>query len=920
MADIPQLEGQARPLPQPAGGLASYRPDFGGGEQLGQAIEQAGSNISAGGNALEARAKIEQEKIDTLKAEDAFTQLRQTQLDLTVGKDGYANLKGAAAVNTPVYQVYTQKYQDAQQQLEGTLKNSEQLNKFRQRANIAYSQMQENILRHTASEADSYAKEVTDGILQTEVRQATANWESPQDIAVSLTRIDAAIKAQAERSGWPTEFTEAAKLKADGQVHSAIIGQALASGNLVYAKEWYDKHQSDIDAPTAKALETATKNAFQRQINAQYDNAFLAARDDPKQLRALETSVLKDQSLDDTRKNVVHGRILSRMDVLEKRAQMDQDRSEKYIQRAMGKIDSITKSGYEAPTEDVMNLFNLSRGTPMQGEVDQMIAGMNMTRQFRLLSPADQAAELNRMVGAARSGQLVADNMSTFVALRQAIQGRESDGSTNPDSVVSPQGATGKMQITEDTFKQYAGPGESYQNENHRVNAAVRKLADDFQYYGGDIERTAAAYIGGRGSVGPNGVYENAKPDALGTTPKAYAAQVKARVANIMRSTAGVRFDIGLIKNLEAMHEAQKKDIQNDFVTYAVRQGLVKPDDAAAKPLDMSKPESLDYVALQRRIEVANAGAVQYGAPIKPLTEAERDVAVTQLRRLPAEGKAKWMSDVLKAASNNAGSVVAGARNDEGGIMAFQGIMSQIAPDEPVLAHAGVLAARSGPDGQGKRIAELMLQGNEILRPSPKTDGKPDSGKLLPQPPEAKMRLDFDTNTRDAFASNIPARNAAFQSAQAVYAALSAKAGDKNTVELDSARWQQAITMAVGNVHDWNGKYTVLPQGMEYGPWKDGLYERIAATIASGRMDPSITAAKMRNMTLLPSGDGKYVFYEGDKALVDKTGRPVVADFTKPVPWTPPQTVPAAPVPTNPGQIAAENAGAYYGTPRRTAR
>ena len=108
-------------------------------------------------------------------------------------------------------------------------------------------------------------------------------------------------------------------------------------------------------------------------------------------------------------------------------------------------------------------------------------------------------------------------------ALVKAIRQRESGGDSR---AVSPQGARGAMQIMPATFRQYAKPGESYENEVHRQAAAIRKLTDDFQFYGGDVAKTAAAYIGGRGAVMPDGTIRADVADAHGTSPRQYVDDI----------------------------------------------------------------------------------------------------------------------------------------------------------------------------------------------------------------------------------------------------------------------------------------------------------------------------------------------------------------------------------------------------------
>lgn len=117
--------------------------------------------------------------------------------------------------------------------------------------------------------------------------------------------------------------------------------------------------------------------------------------------------------------------------------------------------------------------------------------------------------------------------------LVHAISGVE-NGSGDPNAV-SVQGASGRMQIEPGTFDRYKMPGEVYSNDNDRVAAAIRKIKDDYNYYGGDLGQTAAAYIGGRGAVRDDGTIRDDVSDALGTTPAAYADKVLGKIDNLPR-------------------------------------------------------------------------------------------------------------------------------------------------------------------------------------------------------------------------------------------------------------------------------------------------------------------------------------------------------------------------------------------------
>lgn len=75
-------------------------------------------------------------------------------------------------------------------------------------------------------------------------------------------------------------------------------------------------------------------------------------------------------------------------------------------------------------------------------------------------------------------------------------QQESSGGKTAPDN---------PMQIQQGTFKQFAQPGESWNNVSDRTTVANRVLAGYQQKYGGDLGRIATAYFSGEGNVAPAG-------------------------------------------------------------------------------------------------------------------------------------------------------------------------------------------------------------------------------------------------------------------------------------------------------------------------------------------------------------------------------------------------------------------------------
>lgn len=348
------------------------------------------------------------------------------------------------------------------------------------------------------------------------------------------------------------------------------------------------------------------------------------------------------------------------------------------------------------------------------------------------------------------------------------------------------------------------------------------------------------------------------------------------------------RADLTMMTRLRSIYEAQQKAVRDDPISFAVRQGQVDPGDTAARPLDLSKPETLGP-QLAERATLARSLSSRYGSPLKVLTKEESDALVGALKNASAADRSKYIGSLSRALADDP--------------QAYKAVMAQIAPDSPTTAIAGAYAANNFRDPKGKMVSDLILRGQDILQPKRKEDGSPDRGKLWPMPSDTDLRKAFQSYERDAFAGLPQARSDYYQAAQAIYAAKSADAGDSTGV-LDSKRWEESIKLATGGVERWNGKATVMPYGMTRGEFRDGLKLRIDALAASGNIDPAVTSGKLWDMPIEIIGDGRYVFRAGDGVMVGNDGRPLVVDFNQ---------APPLKLPTQPAAMGETPAGAVTG-------
>ena len=113
------LDLGARPTPTPGAPSAGYNPTTGAETAPGLALARLGAEMGSSANEIYAAVKLEQDRNDTLRAEDAFNQLRERQLDLTIGEqNGFANLKGEKAVKSTMMTDYPASYGQAVKEIE----------------------------------------------------------------------------------------------------------------------------------------------------------------------------------------------------------------------------------------------------------------------------------------------------------------------------------------------------------------------------------------------------------------------------------------------------------------------------------------------------------------------------------------------------------------------------------------------------------------------------------------------------------------------------------------------------------------------------------------------------------------------------------------------------------------------------------
>jgi len=319
------------------------------------------------------------------------------------------------------------------------------------------------------------------------------------------------------------------------------------------------------------------------------------------------------------------------------------------------------------------------------------------------------------------------------------------------------------------------------------------------------------------------------------------------------------------LEKVRRFTERSVKLLNDSPLDYAVAR-----DGAKVEPLNITDPASWAG-NLANRTAVLTEQAKRTGVAPKGLFPQEV-AALTQMMR---EAPVAQRSQILTA-----------LRQGFGDDRIYRATMQQIAPDDPVTAVAGVAAGRGLESARDRALADVILRGQQALRPNKKEDGSPGKGGLLPMPKDDLLLREFESYARDAFAGHEQARNAYLQTARAIYAAKAVEAGDF-TGNLDSSRWREAMQLATGGIEKVNGKRVVLPWGHTKAQFEDGLDARVKRVVDAGVLADGMSAATLRSLPLEVAADGKYVFRAGDGIVVGKDRRPIVIDFNEPLPYVP---------------------------------
>ncbi|MES1993188.1 MAG: hypothetical protein V4457_06185 [Pseudomonadota bacterium] len=358
----------------------------------------------------------------------------------------------------------------------------------------------------------------------------------------------------------------------------------------------------------------------------------------------------------------------------------------------------------------------------------------------------------------------------------------------------------------------------------------------------------------------------------------AYVQQEGAR----LEAGGGDMKDIAFYTRLKTAVEKNVQTLTQSPLLYnAQRTGV---DTAPIDLNNLSTPEGTQTIAAQIQERATTIAAMQkrFGSMVqnKPLLPQE----ASTLASLIDKGTPAQTAGLFGTLRNAAGS-------DE----TYRALIQQVAPDSPVKALAGLLAAKQrdltlqrhwiGSDvvASSPDVARTLLEGDSLLNPGKDAkgqDGKPKASLYLPT--DNTLQADFQDQVGTAFADRPGAAQIAFQAVQSYYVGKASQTGRlaANNKDIDSKILKEAITATLGTVVDYNGKGEVLaPWGMDSATFQTAVQNSYDQAVKSGQIKP-LEVGQLGQLGLRNAGDGTYYVTAGRKYVADSRGRPVVLNVT----------------------------------------
>ncbi|SWX90466.1 hypothetical protein [Klebsiella pneumoniae] len=805
-----------------------------------QAFDQPNAGdalLSAGSQALDVFGQAKQ-RADVAMAQDASLQLTQTASDLmTNPQNGLLNLQGKNALGKG--QEYTQLFDAKAQELAMQLPESARQG-FLQQAQQQRIQFTSQAGRHEIGQLNAYEEGQFQATLTTGAKTASAMYGDNANYVLANQQAFQQIESFGAAHGWSPEQIQAKKVEFKERVADGALSQWSANNAIGFIQS--NGELSDTAAGSRRAvagggeasadgprgvrnnnpgnLEASSSNPWIGQTGS--DGRFAKFETPEHGIRALGRNLIsyQRQGIDTV------GEIINRW-----APPSDNNDTAAYIKAVCAQLGVTANQPLDASNPDTLQalcaaIIKHENGTQPYSP-DQLSTGVSAALGLSQLPTSNK-----RYTGNAAFDAATPEAQATF--LRQADQIRRQQQAEYRTAIDS--------QVRDATAAYMRGvefpdpPGEK------EFLAAYGVREGNQRYTEFRNTQIAGQYIGSFRNMPTSSI--TAYVNQLKPTPEQTGEGYASRAA--------------LYDNVVTAANQVIKQRQADPIQFSLSSGQ-------SKPIDMTNQNNFGQSIALRASQAAELSK-SYGTPLTFFSKEEASQIGTFFRDAPVSQQSAYLDTI---------------RQSTGGGQVYMAALQQISTNAPSAAVAGILMDKPGgivaekswfsPDVNvsPESAAQTILSGSAARR------GTKDA-KGIAMPKDTELLPDFTDIVKDAFAGDANGASMAYEIAKDYYAGVMAKKGVVSG-EVDADTWKQAINVATGGVHDYNGMGSVLlPWGMS----ADQFDKQVDQAWKSQVIDAGIKAPPGQ-YGLQSYGDSQYLVKLGTGYLLKQDGTPVVIDLTQ---------------------------------------
>ncbi|ELM7732763.1 hypothetical protein Q2P25_001449 [Escherichia coli] len=792
---------------------------------LGQAAEQYAGAF--------AQAK---QRADVAQAQDASLQLSQISSDLLTNPDtGLLNMQGKNALGKG--QEYTQEFDSKVEQIAMTLPESARAG-FMQQAQQQRIQFTSQAGRHEITQLNAYEEGQFQATLANNGKLAAAAYGDNANYVLYNQQTFQQIDDYGTAHGWSPEQIQAKKIEFKEKVADASLSQ------------WSANNAIDFIHSNGELSDTATGSRRAVSEGGSGDSARGIRNNNPGNLEYSKTNPWIGQTGDDGRfakfETPEHGiRALGRnllsyqrqgidtvSDIINRWAPpSDNNNTDAYIKAVCAQLGVTADQQLDASNPDTLKalcaaIIHHENGS--QPYTDQQLS----TGVSAAIGLSQLPTSTKRYTGNAAFDAASPEAQATF--LRQADQIRKQQQAEYRTSIDS------RVRDASAAYMRGVDFPDAPTQTDFLAAYGVRE--GNLRYTEFKNTQIAGQYIGSFRNMPTSSIQaavENLKPDT-GETGEGYAARAKTYDAVVSAASTVL---------------AQRKA---DPVQFSLSAGQTQP-------IDMTNENSFGKT-IALRASQAGELAKSYGTPLTFFSKDEANQIGAFFRDAPVSQQSAYLDTIRKST---------------GGGQVYMSALQQISTNAPSAAVAGILM-----DKPGGILAQTSWYNSDVVV-SPETAAQTilsgaaarkgsDGAKGIPMPKDNELRLEFSNMVKDAFAGDAQGASMAYEIAKDYYAGAMAKKGVVSG-EIDDDVWKDAINVATGGVHDYNGQGNVLlPWGMS----ADQFDTRVNQAWQEQVVDAGIKAPPGQ-YGLQSYGDSQYLVKLGTGYLLKQDGTPVIIDLTQ---------------------------------------